>query len=140
MCLNYISKNLEKKYKNKLFGWKVFGYNKISKKLQGLYFSVSIEYPYERWLNEKDYRDKDTGLDSNYNYILLNNQEGGRYEKGWHIFLTREDAKSYEPYNKKSIIRKVKFKNPYAYGYQNYLKVVVAKEMLIVKPNKKKRN
>lgn len=131
MCLSSVSKEIEKKYKDKRFGWKLFScYGKI---LVGAVMNEYLDqhfkgYPYETWLNERKYREN-----PNENYIRDDNDV--IYRTGWHIFLTREDAQSYR--NTGEIVRKVEFKNPVAYGWQDELKVVVAKDMKIIIPVKR---
>lgn len=129
MCLSRKSNKLKEKYSKKRIGWKVFIHKENRKHLAGFVYNRRSSYTINKWLNEKKFRE----LHNNYDVI---GYARVTYETGWHIFLTKGDAityvkKSFMKDNKTVVVKKVKFRRPCAYGYQNTLKVVVAKEMLI---------
>jgi len=136
MCLGYISKEVERRFGDKRFGWKVFkkdGNNKLHPPLMSV---VKNYLPYNKWIHEKDFKPlgsiKPLGSKRAKKYITTYDF---KYEVGWHICLTREDARKWKGDNN-LVIRKVKFRNPTAFGRQDGLSIVVTKEMLIIKNSK----
>lgn len=124
MCLGWIDKKLERKFKNKKFGWKVFC-KTTGNSLQSPIFRKK-NLPTHRWLKEEDYRKNKKKKFTNV----------PKYEVGWHIFLFRQSARRFLKFfqtDEKRIIRKVKFKKSIVYGWQSgdVEAVVVAKEMFI---------
>lgn len=135
MCLEYIG---DFKIKTNI-GYKVFIEKGNNGKLYGDYRNRGDIRPINRWLNEYDFRD--------HKWVAVIKTCNDRsYNVGWHIFLTKKDAKQWasgsnKPGKVKCSIRKVKFKDIVAIGYQrtcgfDSFKVVVAKQMLIL-PEKK---
>ena len=111
------------------YGWKVF-WKKEGKLCADLF--PHLPYPVNRWIKEKDYR----ALSGRREYIRFPNTSI-RYPMGFHIFLKKKDARGWKNWWNERI-RKVKFRKIVAKGWQRGMKVIVAKEMLII-PEKKNR-
>jgi len=128
MCLikydTYSSEAIKKKFEGKTFGWKVF--RKTQEGLTGQYYGQHKCRPIGKWLESKK-------------FCKLKTTFLADYPAGWHIFLSRKDARikrkdaaKYYAYSK-FVVKKVRFRKPIIYGYQDFGKVpcVVAKEILI---------
>jgi len=121
MCLD----NLGKFPLNVRFGYKVF-HRSIDKKL-GFVLRGNNKHVYlNRWLNEKDYRDKQFKKNE---YLI--SDAGSRYRFGFHIFLTDADAFLYRA-SSCSEIRRVTFRQMLAKGYEFGRRTVVVKEMKVL--------
>jgi hypothetical protein len=88
-----------------------------------------IRYHYNRWYKA--------------NNTLITSGLGNSYESGFHIFTNLEDAIDWKFMSQvmSQVIRAVKYKNVVASGFQlsdDNLKVIVAKEMMILKPEQKR--
>ena len=129
MCLDHLIK-LDKRSQTLIkrgFGWRVFGKNykgELLSTLQGNFKPM----PINRWLDEKDFRNKEHNK-KRYLYIMFRYP----YPYGFHIFLTRKDAIAWANETCEYITLKVKFKNIVAQGYQDGRKVIVAKNIMILK-------
>jgi hypothetical protein len=130
MCLDVISEEVERKFKNKRVGYKVFYRN--GNAITGEYFGDDEIYPINKWMDEKGYRDPDF---KNKKLIEKANTNDC-YPFGWHIFLTRKAARGWRNY-KHYVVKKVEFLDPVAWGFQSKdlqnVPVVVAKKMIITK-------
>ena len=103
-------------------GYKVF--NPIGGKLCGEYARPEKERRVGVWLKERNFRP----LKTNDTIEPI----GKRYERGWHIFLTREAANKWNSLGQ--AVRKVKFRGIVTMGRStNNYKVIVAKEIFIPK-------
>ena len=105
-------------------GWKVFVDGNCGK-LHGEYHN-SGERPTNKWLNEKQFRGMGF-TNPRWKKIM------SRYPFGWHIFPRKEDAVKWICGSFTKVIKKVKFRNVVATGYQIGYKVIVAKEIYIPK-------
>lgn len=135
MCLSRLmSIKEEKKYKKLVkrgFGWKFFNRNPAGQ-LCGAYYGAGKSMPVNRWLKSQDYESATKGLP-------IQMLSGSGYTPGFHVYLTRKDAReeatrvrnmTYEP----CIVKKVKFQDVVAQGYQHYFSpCVVVQDILIVK-------
>jgi len=126
MCLNKVFSVPPKRFLTKRVGYKVFA--KSIDGLTGVFTTGDLVRPTEKWIDEKDFRfrkDQKT---------LLPTYGEKRYPTGWHIYLSREDARFYKGINntfsRPLIIKKVLFRNPIVYGEQGS-NVVVAREIFI---------
>ena len=129
MCLDRIvskkalSKTALKNYKNRV-GYKLF--LEDENKLYGICFTdkkyKKNGYPINRWVQSKT-----------NNLTGRKNIRGAnvKYDAGFHIFLTREDASSVLRVIYVDKIEKVKFRNISCIGVQESTAVVVAREMII---------
>lgn len=114
---------LEKFRKLPKWGWKVFrkGHNEG---LYGEYYFTGISFPNNRWVHDPH------TLAITYSY----DDDGARltYPTGFHLFLTREDAREWKGENDTLCIRKVLFKDVVAIGKQDELDVIVARSIKII--------
>ena len=116
MCLSSLADIKHSNIKRGI-GWKCFHESKGGK-LYGEYFAGNSPRPTNKWMK------------SNNGKI-----DGGTYEKGFHVFLNKKDALFNGGYG--LAVRKVKFRNITAKGYQSYDQpCIVAKEMLILPESK----
>lgn len=127
MCLSNLSNLIKNTYKNQKFGWKVFTLDKKGR-LLGDCLRYNTERPMEKWLNEKDFR-------TFWNKKTIKEEGYDEYPTGWHIFLTKSGATNWCLINECSVIRKVRFRKPVAWGSQGHKPIVVAKEIFIEKGN-----
>ena len=120
MCLSYLGDyrhiNLDKGV-----GWKFFKINEKGK-LKTPY--LLFEFPINRWVKDKAVKKIKFGL-----------RRDQTYPAGFHIYLTKKDADDMS-FCRGTIVKKVKYRNVVAKGYQGKHKVIVAREMLVI-PNKK---
>ena len=134
MCLHKIDpkvKNHIKKEKGYGIGWKIF--IEVNKRREFEVFTHCKKIPLEKWIPEKSFR---SPMAKHFNYI---DGDGLRYKKGFHFYLSQEDAiiSGINPLGSgKRVVRKIWFKKPVAFGYQNMKEVGVAKEIYIQR-NKK---
>lgn len=121
MCLDTVTKiGLDKSG----YGWKVF--NKHSNgTLRGENRNTKTIIPRNRW--QKAVKCKITY------WLLLPNKF---YSSGFHVFLTRAEAREWDIY-KCGYIAKVKYRKGHTAGGQRSLRVIVADEMLILPLQKK---
>jgi hypothetical protein len=133
MCLDLSTKlNISlKKEHDEYVGWKIYR----DEKRRFFSYQCSPQYcgkPQKVgiWMNEKHYR-----WDKTTKPTLKFNHENGRYPKGFHIYLTIDDACSSNEFQE--VIRKVYFRQPLQFGYQENKLVVVAK---FIKLLRKKNN
>lgn len=124
MCLTRIRNRLAKKYEGQTWGWKVFRIRGSG--LANMFQGELVNLPVGKWLKEEDYRLE--GL-RGQKYIY-GDWYSIRYFFGFHVFLHEGAADFYA--GRDFIVRKVKFRNPVAWGTQNGHPVVVAKEMKIL--------
>ncbi len=106
--------------------WKV-GYKIFRAKNGSLFsqiFNSKIEFPIQRWVHEKQFRrsQRQKWIQTNWN--------SDRYQIGFHIWCNRTGARNFSP-ERNMEIRKVKYRQEVAHGYQWSNKVVIAKEMLV---------
>jgi len=130
MCLHVVTEEFDKPISKVNYGWKVF-VNEGDGTLGGPYYGQG--YKYNRWIH-----------DERYNMLFCDYQW---YETGFHLFKTRADARLYskELIVAGTFIRKVKYKNVVAQGFQYFyvinsgshllqaLDIIVAKSMLILR-------
>jgi|WetSurSiteA1Bulk_404760.scaffolds.fasta_scaffold29942_4 hypothetical protein len=141
MCLWNTSEEVERDYRNQDWGWKVFNRDRKTGKIYGKIFNNYIPRPVGEWLNEKLYRTPST---EKKDVLCCEDDCSIAYATGWHIYLEKEDAemdaendKRIARENSTTVVRKVFFKNPFAWGQQGineeeqYLPVVVAEDMMI---------
>jgi len=119
MCLNSLNKKAKrymKKEKGQLVGWKIF---EIFHHQLNFYFLWQRART-ERWLTDTNIK------------ILHTVFQQQPYQTGYHIYLKESDAKkrSKDP-------RKVYYKNPTSWGYQDRCPIVVARKLFI--PSLRKR-
>ncbi len=122
-----------------------FGYKVFVKRNKRLYVGnfENKSYKINIWYNEKEFRVNNSNKFCDT--IELNVDGSIRYKKGFHIFLTIEEAKKYSDFlgecvhikngKKNVVIRMVEFKNVVATGIQSLshnLKVIVAEDMRIL--------
>lgn len=125
MCLSKID-NSVKKYIEKEGGYFV-GYKvveKFNKKIYPLFWGTRLKT--NEWINEKDHRNPNS---ESINFIQ--NSKGGSYKTGFHFYLKKGDA--YKHADMFSVVRKIYFRKPVAFGWQNKVKVGVAQEIFICK-------
>jgi hypothetical protein len=127
MCLSIITDN-----EPVTVGYKVFHSN--HGKLLGEFKNTRQVRPVNKWLNEKDYREK---LGKRKIKMLL----GNTYPTGWYVFHTRRDAQEWAGNYKTrhKTVKKVKIKDPIVVGLQGHSsqrKVTVCKQILILPNNK----
>jgi len=126
MCLEKIKKfrtKLDKKGEG--WGWKIFRRKPYG--LVGEFANATKVRPYNRWLNEKDFRrKKEDGI--------YPSEIGNKYKLGWHIFLFEKDAIMWMSDFINREVRRVKFRKLITTGINSYrYKVIVAKEIFIPK-------
>ena len=121
MCLAYLDDTVERKFKNKGFGWKVF-----RETTEGLIGDARRGRPRtpNKWLHEAHFR-----RDRSQKTLKISSQK--HYPTGWHIFLTRDGARRWQELWNSEVIRRVQFRKPVAWGKQRGYPTVVAKEMYI---------
>jgi hypothetical protein len=108
------------------YGWKVF--RGLSPGLGGAYKSCRTIRPVNRWLNEKDFRDR---CEKSQRVII--GADGNKYRIGWHVFLQKSDARKAKSMELETYtVRKVKIRDVVGVGYQGGI-VVVAKRILIMR-------
>jgi len=108
-------------------GWKVFLFMEPPLLPHAYGWWITKEYPvFFEWLKEGDYR-------KIIKVELFTTDCGSKYPMGFHVFLTKKDAEEWK-YNDNALvfILPVRFRYIVATGYQDYRKVVVAKEMMIL--------
>ena len=118
-----IGEDEKKKYQRLIdrgWGWKV--YRKGPKGLHSQCFGTIFPKPINRWMQEKDYKTK----------TLLTNDRHRKYKKGFHVLLTREGARDWA-WNSHAVVRKVKFKDIRAHGWQEEFPCIVVGQVLITK-------
>lgn len=124
MCLNSISNKPFKPEKENghNVGWKIFSMDDY----YHIYpqFQSSKIFKINRWIHEKSMREGKNEFDD------IRASDNQLYEKGFHIYLSKEDAMKNNFFHEK--MRKVYYRKPVAYGYQAHKKVVVAKEIFIL--------
>ena len=136
------------------YGWKVFELNCYDKKLRAQ-FKGCKPYRINRWETERNFRGFSLIMDATRQntikatdriHIKSKDRKGRqtsleRYKKGFHIYITREEARTSMKkfYTKtKYVVRKVKYRKVVAIGLQGSEgRIIVAKEMLIL-PNKRR--
>jgi len=135
MCLKYQDSRLEDKYKGIDEGYKIVVVVPSNREYyRFLYLGVG-KIPIGRWINEREYRPLHINTQVKMQHI--NDKEGKTYPTGFHIYLNEEDAEKswYIDYTGETItiIIKVKFKNPVAWGYGNISNApcVVAKDIFV---------
>jgi hypothetical protein len=129
MCLESVSKKVERQYGKSEVGWKVFLLR--GDELRGEYCGIKVR-ELDEWLKEEGYRE----LDEDNNETIPYGHGNSRYKRGWHVFLTEEGAKDWRGHGRTEVIRKVHFRNPVAWGYQLGHPVLVCKEIFIPKEGK----
>ena len=128
MCLgSRMTKEEQKKYADKKFGWKVVKKGK-KRAIYPPYFSTRKALSHNRWLKEEDFRNGRTET-------IPYEWHAGRYPKGFHLYLTRKKARAEACCFGDRTAVKVFFRNPVAYGWQSG-PCVVAKEIFIPKTKK----
>lgn len=128
MCLDVVLERYKKTDKVSGIGYKVF-------RLQGEQLMPdcrggATERPKGVWLHEKNFRDY-----SSRNVIKVKNGDS-TYCIGWHIFCTLRSAKKWSESchrKKNAITKKVKYRDARVLGTQRKRKIVVAKEIFILK-------
>ena len=124
MCLQKIEDFNVKSRNGVGFGWKIF--TEYNGELSGEYY-CSKKRPINRWIKEGDFR---SGCFTNKRFKKIES----RYPFGWHIYATYKDARNYAGHARSWCkIKKVKFRDVVATGYQASRKIIIAKEMLIIK-------
>ena len=110
-------------------GWKVFNggieYKSIPH-VQGWYFAFEPYSVFYKWVHEVDFRGNDSE-----EWGFLDTDDNIKYPAGFHLYLTKEDAEDSMCFEDDFILP-VCYQNVVATGYQDYKKVVVAKEMMIL--------
>lgn len=133
MCLQVLSEEVKREYKNQNYGWKI-----LREPYKTVYYSNRDSLSVGKWLNEKDYRPFLT-----VNVLCCEDDVDTEYPTGWHIYLDEEDAlmevKVFESAGMKVVVKKVFFRKPLAWGKQNWdddngytVPTVVAEEIMIV--------
>jgi len=123
MCLSKLDSTVKEKFKGKKFGWKVFIKNYDSD-LCGIYKGIDAPRPLEKWIDEKDFNG---GFND-----AIRTPYGGSYPTGWHIFLSRREAR--HDRCEGEVVKKVYFKEPLAWGYDTgHAAVVVTRKIFISK-------
>ena len=110
-------------------GWKVFHLD--GRSLRGDCSKRTVR-PRGKWLNELDFRyvsDKKEGACLTVGFF----EDSGSYPFGWHVFLKKSDAKSWD-WGQGVVM--VRFRGILSKGYQrtggdNNAKIVIAKEIFI---------
>jgi len=117
MCLETIDKSVRpRKGKDGLYyGWKV--YEEERGKLYGDCQCVGVIRPVCKWIRARLKR-------------IYPRWDGGTYMSGFHIFVTRADAREWAEDGDK--IRRVAFREYHVAGIQEDKRVVVAKEIMIL--------
>lgn len=130
MCLDNKYVSLSKyivKEKQKLVGWKVFYKDNRSKLNLRFEFMLGI-LKVNKWLNSSKYKQDN-------NKYLYCNITRSKYKPGFHFYLSEYEANLHcdrsDDHDK--ITKKIYFKDPIAFGYQNRLRVGVAKKIFICK-------
>jgi hypothetical protein len=105
-------------------GYKIFEKDEDKKYIRTPFEQVRLQL--NKWI-----KDRETQQLLSYDpYNEVNKFE--RYYTGFHIFLSKKDAKQYL-YTPRHSIKKVKFRNVVALGLQGELLTVVAKEIYVEK-------
>jgi hypothetical protein len=136
MCLDFVDvfpKTLKKEH-GQYVGWKIYRRSFISGELnpqfEGFPQKVGL------WINEKPHR-----TTSSMSILFSNHELNQRYKTGFHIYLNKTEAED-KVYHPDECLRKVYFRKPVAFGTQATRKVIVAKELRIIRvrmSRKKKR-
>jgi hypothetical protein len=113
------------------WGWKYFARDMRA------YHYPQGEFHEGRWLDEKQFRPGfPRGSSSKRQTIPASSTfPRDRYRKGFHIYLREPIIREWE---RGKVVRKVKFRNPVVWGWQQGCPCVVAKELLIPRPKKGK--
>lgn len=127
MCLDRLATKYEEEYFQRLIkrgcGWKCYDREEdgtLSSDLRGNFKTQ----PINRWLKEKDYRNARDKTSKTLPLFV----ENRRYPIGFHVCLTREGARDWG-----YPVRKVKFKDVRAMGWQDEFPCIVAGQTLITK-------
>ncbi|MCK4826409.1 hypothetical protein KA005_62275 [bacterium] len=115
-------------------GWKVFKFS-ANKSLFGQFCGTFLERSRGKWLREEDFR---PSMEENICKKWMDIY--GKYRTGWHVFHSRESARSWKRRwtgdIKNKMVVKVKYRNVITLGFdQHGNKVIVAKEIFIPKGN-----
>jgi len=119
MCLDRLS---DFKIPKPYVGWKYFDVRDYGVHVESHISCVKYSVFY-KWMHEKDFR-------SWLSKEFMVSYASEIYLSGFHIYLQKEDAERYCYRN--SVILPVRFRKVVARGYQYGLKIVVAKEIMIM--------
>lgn len=118
MCLDRLDT-----FPTKGYGWKTL-YEKPDGRLEGT--CTDYAFPVNRWLDANEGKSVPT--------LHTNNDYHTTYTAGFHAWTSRADARKYAW----GVVRKVKLKDVIVTGWQDGLRVIVAKKLLVVPATKRK--
>jgi hypothetical protein len=128
MCLQRIDKQVVKNVEKTLYG-ECMGYKVVlvkNKTIHPLYTGKRLKTG--KWIKEEDFA-------TDPRKILYSSSSFKGYRRGFHFFITPSEAYNFvsRRTDRRIEIRKIYFKKPTAFGYQEGRKVGVAKEIFICK-------